>query len=139
MGTDPNKPPPSIEPELPGETRLDTQELSSIGRAIFESDARKDAEDAFEKLAKRADRLAVLLAQDWQATSAPFIFEHMALYQAIAARAGLSLVAVSRPQAEGFEHLLFLARTKGLADADYFNCIDDGDLPMWRKPMRRLS
>jgi hypothetical protein len=101
--------------------------------------AREEAELAATLLAQSPSKVAVLLAADWQVRSIPFVFEHLAQYEGVAAGSGWSLITVKRDDFGGFEHLLFMTRLPGLADDQYLDCLDgntplDYTLPPRKKP-----
>ena len=83
---------------------------------------RKDAEFAATVLSI-STKPAVLLVKEWHALRVPFAFEHLGLFQEIAARFNFTLVALARPEAGGFEHLLLMAQRRDLLDQEYLDCI----------------
>jgi len=91
---------------------------------------RQDAERALQFLIFSSTKPAVLLARDWHVLGIPFGFEHLALYQEIAAAEHCFIVTVDRADAGGIEHLLFATRFKGLRDEEYLACIDDASVPV---------
>ncbi len=94
------------------------------------STARAEATRCVDYLIANPSKIAALLARDWQVLSTPYAFEHSDLYQKIAARAHLHVVAIHREEAGGLEHLLFLTRDEGLLDAEYLACIDRDSAPL---------
>ena len=91
---------------------------------------RQDAGHAIQFLTFTSQVPAVLLARDWHVSGIPFVFEHFALYQEIAAAAHCFIVQIDRTEAGGIEHLLFATRTRGLKDEEYLACIDETSVPI---------
>src|SRR6185436_93107 len=65
------------------------------------STLRQTTEGAVHLLLSSSSKAAVLLARDWHVLGIPFGFEHMALYEEIAASSHCFIVTVTRPEAGG--------------------------------------
>lgn len=85
---------------------------------------RQTAESAVHFLVNTSVKPAVLLVRSWHVLGIPFAYEHMNLYQEVAAASKCFIVAITRPEAGGEEHLLFVARVSGLTDEQYLACIE---------------
>ncbi len=85
---------------------------------------KQDAERAIDFLST-SFMPAVLVASGWHVPEVHFEFEHLALYQAVAAKSNYYVGTFSRPEAGGNEHYLFIAKTQDLTDNDYLSCLQN--------------
>src|SRR5687767_1997039 len=92
------------------------------GRFTSEADAnrsqarlrvRRDAEQAAAFLATSLSP-AVLVTSEWHVPGVPFEFEHLAIYQAVAAKSNFFVGTFAQDQAGGQEHYLFIAKKPDL-------------------------
>lgn len=76
---------------------------------------------------------AALLISEWHVQGVPFRFEHQDLYTEIAEVCAYSIIAMSRPEAGGSEHLLFMTSNNRLSEAACLACIDESAIRAWRR------
>jgi hypothetical protein len=65
---------------------------------------------------------ALALANEVRKTAEPRPYPGQAVYDRIAADAHLFIDSVVRPLPNGFEHVMFLSKVKGLSDSELMSC-----------------
>lgn len=120
-----NTPPP-----LPTDAQVPDSDATTI--ANFEnrneedsmSTVREDVTSAMHFLLAQSAKPAVLVARDWGHLGVPHFFEHMAIYQEVAALSDCFIMPIDRLYPYRIEHLAFMTWVKGITEKELLECID---------------
>ena len=94
--------------------------------------ARAEAITAIQDLLQSSSKPAVLIAKDWRVLCSPYAFADIAFYEHVARGIGCYVITVTRTEAGGQEHLLFMSTSRDLSESDCLGCLDAKyALPVW--------